>query len=109
MSWARQGVKLPGSVTQITRAPPPGQWEVGGTAIVLRQMRIRAGRAMPAVGRLGAGVCWVGVLLAIAGAATPALANGAFPDAQQILLPSGKPDQIILATTFGLVISDDGC
>jgi hypothetical protein len=39
--------------------------------------------------------------------ASPARADGAFPDAQAVLLPRDRPRQIILATTFGLVYSDD--
>lgn len=35
-------------------------------------------------------------------------ANGAFPDSLQILLPADRPQQIIMSTTFGLLISDDG-
>ncbi len=38
-----------------------------------------------------------------------AIADGAFPDSMQILLPLDRPHEIILATNFGLVIShDDG-
>ena len=36
-------------------------------------------------------------------------ANGAFPDALQLFVPADRPAEIILATTFGLVMShDDG-
>jgi MYXO-CTERM domain-containing protein len=35
-------------------------------------------------------------------------ANGAFPDSLQLLLPADHPEQIALATNFGLIISDDG-
>lgn len=38
---------------------------------------------------------------------TPAAAHGGFPEAKQILLPADRPQHIILATTFGLVSSDD--
>jgi MYXO-CTERM domain-containing protein len=37
-----------------------------------------------------------------------AQANGAFPDALQILLSRNNPRQIVLGTTFGLVSSEDG-
>jgi MYXO-CTERM domain-containing protein len=37
----------------------------------------------------------------------PAFGNGAFPDSLQILLPADRPDQIGLATNFGIIISDD--
>jgi hypothetical protein len=36
-----------------------------------------------------------------------ALADGAFPDSQTVLLPVGQPKRIVLAATFGLVFSDD--
>jgi hypothetical protein len=36
-----------------------------------------------------------------------AQANGAFPESYQIVLPADRPQQIILATNFGLIISDD--
>ena len=38
----------------------------------------------------------------------PAFGNGAFPDSLQILLPADRPDQLALATNFGVIISDDG-
>lgn len=40
--------------------------------------------------------------------ATPARADGSFPDAQQILLPADRPEQIILGTNFGMIVSEDG-
>ena len=45
-----------------------------------------------------------GIAVAVPGAA---LANGAFPESYQIMLPAERPQQIILATNFGLIISDD--
>jgi MYXO-CTERM domain-containing protein len=36
------------------------------------------------------------------------LGNGAFPDSLQILLPADRPDEIALATNFGVIMSDDG-
>src|SRR6266850_6434690 len=36
-----------------------------------------------------------------------ARANGAFPESYQLFLPADRPDQIVLATNFGLIISDD--
>jgi MYXO-CTERM domain-containing protein len=39
--------------------------------------------------------------------AGPAWANGALPASYGILLPAGKPQQIVLATTFGMIISED--
>ncbi|HXI59416.1 MAG TPA: hypothetical protein VNO55_25290 [Polyangia bacterium] len=48
-------------------------------------------------------------LALVAGVAVPsrARANGAFPDSLQLLLPADRPQQIIVSTTFGLIISDD--
>jgi hypothetical protein len=37
-----------------------------------------------------------------------ALANGAFPDTGQVLLPGDLPRTIVVGTNFGLVVSDDG-
>jgi hypothetical protein len=45
------------------------------------------------------------VLVALPSAA---LANGAFPDTAQVLLPADRPATIVLGTNFGLIISDDG-
>ena len=36
-----------------------------------------------------------------------ARANGAFPDSSAILLAADRPDEIILATNFGVIISED--
>jgi hypothetical protein len=36
-----------------------------------------------------------------------AFANGAFPDATQVLLPAAHPDTIVVGTNFGLLISQD--
>lgn len=38
---------------------------------------------------------------------TTVRAHGSFPDAQQILLPADRPEQIILTTNFGLISSED--
>ena len=37
-----------------------------------------------------------------------ARADGAFPDAQTILVPGAHPEEIILATNFGVILSEDG-
>jgi hypothetical protein len=55
---------------------------------------------------------WSRVLgLAIAAAAlahaAPAQADGGFPDPRQILLPVERPQQVIVATNFGLLFSED--
>ncbi len=50
----------------------------------------------------------VGVAVGVAaGLARPARADGAFPEAQAILLPRDRPNEIIVATTFGLVSTDN--
>jgi photosystem II stability/assembly factor-like uncharacterized protein len=36
-----------------------------------------------------------------------ALANGAFPESYQLILPADRPQQVVLGTNFGLIISDD--
>jgi hypothetical protein len=43
----------------------------------------------------------------LAGSAATARADGAFPDASQILLPADKPNEIIVGTNFGLLTSQD--
>jgi hypothetical protein len=46
--------------------------------------------------------------LALAGLAPRvARANGAFPESFQLILPSDRGSQIVLATNFGMIISDD--
>ena len=44
----------------------------------------------------------------LAAASARALANGAFPDAQSVIAPTDRPQELILPTNFGLVISEDG-
>jgi hypothetical protein len=46
-------------------------------------------------------------LLGIGAAPRRALADGAFPESDAVLLPIDRPQQIILSTNFGLIISDD--
>src|SRR5688500_9189024 len=50
------------------------------------------------------------VLVLLAGVIQPevARANGAFPDSLQLLLPPSVPAEIVLATNFGLVGTEDG-
>jgi MYXO-CTERM domain-containing protein len=38
----------------------------------------------------------------------PALANGALPASYGILLPVDKPNEVVLATNFGMIVSEDG-
>jgi hypothetical protein len=45
--------------------------------------------------------------LALWGGATGAWANGALPSSLGILVPADRPQQIALATNFGLIISED--
>ena len=42
------------------------------------------------------------------GAPRAARANGAFPEAENILTPADRPQEIVLVTNFGLVTSTDG-
>jgi MYXO-CTERM domain-containing protein len=44
---------------------------------------------------------------AIAAVPGTALANGALPGSYGILLPTGRPHDVVLATNFGLIISED--
>jgi hypothetical protein len=46
--------------------------------------------------------------LAVLFQAAPAAADGAFPASDAVLLPADRPQQILLATNFGLIITDDG-
>jgi hypothetical protein len=55
----------------------------------------------PMIAALVAGSC-----VALGSAA--AHADGAFPDSQGLMLPADKPNQIMLATTFGVVVTIDG-
>jgi hypothetical protein len=48
-------------------------------------------------------LAWLG----IGAAPRRALANGAFPESEAVLLPVDHPQRIILSTNFGLIISDD--
>ena len=63
---------------------------------------------MPAVPRTLRCVFVLGLTLALAvWPSGRARADGAFPDAQNLLTPAAWPDQFILATTFGVVFSQD--
>jgi hypothetical protein len=55
----------------------------------------------PLIAALLAGSC-------VALGSTAARADGAFPDSQGLMLPADKPNQIMLATTFGVVMTIDG-
>jgi hypothetical protein len=48
------------------------------------------------------------VLLALLAWAGPARGNGALPASFGILLPADRPQQIVLATNFGMIFSEDG-
>jgi hypothetical protein len=48
------------------------------------------------------------VLVALLAWAGPARGNGALPASFGILLPADRPEQIVLATNFGMIFSDDG-
>jgi hypothetical protein len=61
---------------------------------------------------LGSGVglplVFLSFILSAALVPRAARANGAFPESLQLVLPADRPDQVVLATNFGLIISDDG-
>ena len=52
---------------------------------------------------------WAGWALAavIVLAVRPARADGAFPDGQSVLVPADRPEEILLATNFGVLTSED--
>lgn len=52
-------------------------------------------------------VCALVVGCAALAVAAAAAADGAFPDSMQMLLPSDRPHEAILATNFGLLITED--
>src|SRR4051794_3530688 len=54
-----------------------------------------------------AGMLALLVALPVALAAGPARANGALPSSYGILLPADKLQQVVLATNFGMIISED--
>jgi hypothetical protein len=56
--------------------------------------------------RIGWAIVWA--IVWILALPRPALADGAFPDSSRVLLPAGRPDQVTLATNFGLIATDDG-
>jgi MYXO-CTERM domain-containing protein len=56
----------------------------------------------------GTGVAIVVSGAIVAGKALPARADGAFPDSQSVITPADRPQEFILPTNFGLVISEDG-
>ena len=51
--------------------------------------------------------CLIAFGLGLTAAPRAAHANGAFPDAQSILTPAARPQEISLVTNFGLVVSQD--
>ena len=55
------------------------------------------------------GLVTVSLLAALASAlgARSALADGAFPDSMSVLVPAGRPHEIVLATNFGIITSED--
>jgi hypothetical protein len=70
--------------------------------------RARGLRRTPEVQAINKGVLVLGLAVALCAPAGHARANGAFPDSQSVLTPADRPDEILLATNFGLVISEDG-
>jgi MYXO-CTERM domain-containing protein len=73
--------------------------------ILSRKMAIRRAFAWPG---LATTLFFLVILVLLVLPSRAARANLAFPDSLQILLPADRPDQIALATNFGLIISDDG-
>jgi hypothetical protein len=52
-------------------------------------------------------VLTIAAAIAVAPLSGTARANGAFPESFQLVLPSDRAGQIVLATNFGMMISDD--
>ena len=52
---------------------------------------------------------WIEALVAAVALVAPAaaLANGAFPDSENILTPADRPQEIVLVTNFGLITTTD--
>jgi hypothetical protein len=48
-----------------------------------------------------------GIGIVLVATSSPAWANGAFPDSEKLLLPADRPEEIVLGTNFGLVLSED--
>lgn len=61
---------------------------------------------MRSASQLGS-ACRVLLTLGVLLGAAPARADGSYPGSRQILLPADRPEQIILATNFGLILSED--
>jgi hypothetical protein len=59
----------------------------------------------PLCSQAGAVASWL--VLSAALVSSPARANGRFPRADQLVLAPGSPDELVLRTTFGLLVSDD--
>jgi hypothetical protein len=47
------------------------------------------------------------LVAALCGTSGVARADGAFPDSLEVLLPSDRPNEIVLTTNFGLILSED--
>src|SRR3954469_15276398 len=56
--------------------------------------------------RLSAG-CTLGFAAAMLAAASPARANGAFPDEFSLHFPANAPHRILIGSNFGLLVSED--
>lgn len=59
-----------------------------------------------------ASLAWFGralllTVLLVAASPTRARADGAFPDSMALLVPAGAPHRIVLATNFGLLVTED--
>lgn len=62
---------------------------------------------MSPVGARARVLVMAGALGLVLGTSRSSRADGAFPASQAVLLPRDQPQTIVLATTFGLVVSDD--
>ena len=84
---------------------PFGIERATGFALIWSALALYAGNGMWQGRQLAARAL---VVLLVCASPQLARANGAFPDSLAVLLPEGRPEQIYVATNFGLVRSDDG-
>lgn len=85
-------------------AEPFGLSRAIGFALIWAALALYAGNGLWQGRQLAARAL---IVLLICASPQLARANGAFPDSLAVLLPEDRPEQIFVATNFGLVRSDD--
>ena len=89
-------------IVSIGGTKEPASWH---ESVPARRLKVRNPSILPAPG--AAGMLALLVALPIALGPTQARANGALPASYGILLPADKPQEVVLATNFGMIISED--